>query len=186
MCLQIGLYGINSDTCGMRHRKMIYAGADRRKCNCFAAQCGCLRKAIAIAGCQQTIFIGCTTMPDRSRCVDDITTGETVCFGCFCFACGAAAKRSAFRQQFRSRSTMNRPIYTAAAEQRCIRRVNNCIDLALVISPCVILSRSIRQTFFQGGLLDSLYVQPRENASLTEKYRYGIIKIRIKTQKEAA
>jgi hypothetical protein len=61
--------------------------------------------------------------------MDDVPGRKGVPPGQAGFAGRTAAKPTAFGEQSWSGRTMNRPIHTAAAKQRGIRRVHDCVDL---------------------------------------------------------
>jgi hypothetical protein len=63
--------------------------------------------------------------------VDDESSGQTIATRDFRFAGFTAAKRTAFREQFRASGAMNRAIDSSAAEKRRIRRVHNRVNLEL-------------------------------------------------------
>jgi hypothetical protein len=61
--------------------------------------------------------------------VDDESSGQTIATSDFRFAGFTAAKRTAFREQFRSSGAMNRAIDSSAAEKRRVRRIHNRVNL---------------------------------------------------------
>ena len=86
---------------------------------------------IPVAICQGFGLAMFPATPDRSDGVNDESSGQTMAMRDFRFARFAAAKRTAFREQFRSSGAMNRAIDSSAAEKRRIRHVHNRIDLDL-------------------------------------------------------
>jgi hypothetical protein len=86
---------------------------------------------ISVAICQGLRLTMCPATPDRSYGVDDEPSGQTITTSDFRFAGFTAAKRTAFREQFRSSGAMNRSIHSSAAEKRRVRRVHNGIHLEL-------------------------------------------------------
>ena len=176
MGLQILPNGLNGDVCRSLQRKMVDASTDRRECDGLAPECRCLRKAIAIAGSQKLVFVRFTAAPDWSRRMDNIPAGQAIRFGCLGFAGGTAAKRAALCQKFRSCGTMDRAVHTAAAQQRGVRSIDNRVRLAFGDVALDDFQPFHKHAFFQGDLLDLLYIRDQDKASLTVLKRYVIIK----------
>src|SRR5437660_3940910 len=69
-----------------------------------------------------------TSVPERADGVDDKTRGQIVSASDFRFTRLATAECPALREKLRSSGAMNGAIDSAAAKQRRIGRVHNCID----------------------------------------------------------
>jgi BRCT domain type II-containing protein len=63
--------------------------------------------------------------------MDDEAGSQTISASDFRFPGFTTAERSTFDEQFRSRRAVNRAIDSAAAEQRCVSRVYDGVDLEL-------------------------------------------------------
>src|SRR5882762_1103193 len=70
-----------------------------------------------------------TSVPERADGVDDKTRGQIVSASDFRFTRLATAECPALREKLRSSGAMNGAIDSAAAKQRRIGRVHNCIDI---------------------------------------------------------
>ena len=68
-----------------------------------------------------------STTPDRPNCVNHEASGQTIAPCNLRFAGSTTSERAAFGEQFGARRAMNSAIDTAAAEERCVCRVNNGI-----------------------------------------------------------
>ena len=89
------------------------------------------REAASIAAREQFILTVVAAVPDRADSVNDPFGGEFVAARDFGLAGGAAAERTAFRQQFRAGGAMNGAIHPAAAEQRRVGRIHNRVHALL-------------------------------------------------------
>ena len=67
--------------------------------------------------------------PDRTDCVNDEASWQTISTRDFSFAWATTAQRAAFGEQFRTCGAVNRAIDAATAEERCVRRVHNGINV---------------------------------------------------------
>ena len=73
----------------------------------------------AIAGRQQLLLALAAAVPDRTDGVNDVLGRQPITPRDLGGAGRAAAERSAFDKQFRSRGAMDRAVDATAAEQRC-------------------------------------------------------------------
>ncbi len=124
------LFGFrNRDVCGTFHRKPICAGTDRWKSECSdGVLCGD-GKATPVATCQEFVFISVTVTPDRTDGMNDPFGWQPVTFGDFGLARGPSAQFSAFFQHFGPGCAVDCSINSAPAQQCCVRRINNRVDL---------------------------------------------------------
>jgi hypothetical protein len=72
--------------------------------------------ASAIARGEQIVLVLMTALPDRSNRMDHMPRRQTVTLSDFGVSGGAAVKLTAFGQQFRPSSPMNRAVDTATAQ----------------------------------------------------------------------
>ena len=107
--------------------------------------------------------------------MDDIAAGQAVGLGWLCLSGFAAAERAAFREQLRSGRTVDRAIHTAAAKQGGVGRIDDRVRLAFGDIALNDLQAFHMQSFFLGVLLDILYGEPNQIASLTHGMRKDII-----------
>src|SRR5262245_24159159 len=85
------------------------------------------REAVAIATCEHLILVIATTPPDWPDGVDDILCPEPVAFGDLRLAWWASAQRATLLDKFRTCGAMDCSIYSATAQQRRVRRVDDGI-----------------------------------------------------------
>jgi hypothetical protein len=71
------------------------------------------------------------TTPYRPDCVNDKASWQTISTRDFSFAWTTTAQHAAFREQFGACGAVNRAIDAATAEESCVRRVHNGINLEL-------------------------------------------------------
>lgn len=67
-------------------------------------------------------------MPNRSNSVDHMLGRQVITSGDLRISGFTAFQGAAFHEKLGTRRTMNRTINATAAEQRVVRRVNDCID----------------------------------------------------------
>ena len=67
--------------------------------------------------------------PDRTDGVNDEASWQTISARDFSFAWATTAQRAAFGEQFGACGAVNRAIDAATAEERCVRRVHNGINV---------------------------------------------------------
>src|SRR5205814_8392670 len=69
--------------------------------------------------------------PHRADRVNDPLCRQVIAFGDFCLPGGAALELTAFLEQLRSRSAMNRAIHAASAQQACVGGIDDTVHLLL-------------------------------------------------------
>lgn len=87
------------------------------------------RHRAAVAGGQRRVLALPATIPDRPHRMNDVAGRQPITFGDLGVARGAAAQRTAFHQQVRASSAMDRAVDAPAAQQRIVRRVDDRIDI---------------------------------------------------------
>src|SRR3954453_2368821 len=84
--------------------------------------------AWAIARGEQIALAVMTALPDRSNRMDHMPRRQTVALGDFGVSGGAAVELTAYGQQFRPSSSMDRAVDTATAQQRRVGRVDDGVN----------------------------------------------------------
>ena len=107
----------------------VSAATDRRKGYRFDFTLHRKLQRIAVAICQRPRFVVFPATPDRSDCVNHEASGQTISTRDFSFTGTTTAQRTAFGEQFRACGMVNRAIDAATAEERCIRRVHDRINI---------------------------------------------------------
>ena len=88
-------------------------------------------EAVDVACLQKFGFVMVAATPDRARRVDDVFAWKSPGTSQIGFTRLAAADFDAFFKQGRAGGAMNRAVHTAAAKQRAIRGVDDCIRVEL-------------------------------------------------------
>src|SRR5699024_2795532 len=106
-------------------RKMVGAGADRRKSDRLDAVFDCQLKAGKVGLMQELFFICFSALPDWSDRMDDVLSRKLIATAQLCLTGRAASQRAAFLQKLRTGSTMDGAIHASSAEQRIVGGVDN-------------------------------------------------------------
>ena len=93
-----------------------------------AACCRRQAQRRAVAAGQQIVLAALAAIPHRADRVDDVLRRQPITAGDLGRSGGAAAERFAFLQQLASGGAVDRTIDPAAAQQRCVCRVDDGID----------------------------------------------------------
>ena len=121
--------GFERDMRGFLNRVTVSAATDRRKCYRFDFILHRKLQRIAVAICQCPRFVMLPAPSDRTDCVNDKASWQTISTRDFSFAGTTTAQRTTLGEQFRACGTVNRAIDAGTAEERCICRVHNRINI---------------------------------------------------------
>src|SRR5437867_6788230 len=108
--------------------KTIRAGADARESDGFDGETCRQLQAVAVTACQEVGFAARTVVPDRTDGLDDPFGRQVIAFSNFRLPGGTTAKGEALFQEPRTGRSVNRPVHSAASEQRGVGRVHNGVD----------------------------------------------------------
>ncbi len=116
------------DPCRTIGGEPIDAGGNGGKSNRSKAMGPAQFDRAAIARCQHFIFALASAMPHRADGMNHVPCKQPMSFGDFGIAGGAALKLATFGQKLRSCPAVDCTIHAAAAEQRCIRGVDDGVN----------------------------------------------------------
>jgi hypothetical protein len=114
---------------GFLNRITVSAATDCRKRYRFEFIFHRKLQRIAVAIFQCPGFVLFPAAPDWTDGVNDKASWQKISTRDFSFAWTTAAQRAAFGEQFGARGAVNRAIDSATAEERCVRRVHNGINV---------------------------------------------------------
>jgi hypothetical protein len=88
-------------------------------------------QCITVAICQRLRLALFSATPDRSDCVNNESSRQTIPARDFSFAWATTIERSTFRDQLGPRRAMNRAIHSASAKKRRVGGIHNGINVQL-------------------------------------------------------
>ena len=131
MVCQICLNGRNRNHRCLFQGEVIHPCADRGEVYSLAAVFGSKSQARAIAAGQQLRLVVLATVPYGAGGMNNELCRQIIALGNLCLTGLATVQRAAFFQQCGARSTMNRTVYTTAAQQPAICCIDNRIYMLL-------------------------------------------------------
>ena len=114
---------------GFLNRITVSATTDRGKRQCFDFIFHRKLQRIAVAICQALRLAVCSATPNRPNCVNNEASRQAIATRNLCFPGTTTAQRAAFGEQFGACGAVNCAIDAATAEERCVRRVHNGINV---------------------------------------------------------
>lgn len=87
----------------------------------------------------------------QSGCMNDMLTGQLICPGNLGLSCLTSIQHSAFSQEFRSRRSVDRSVYTATSEKARIGCIYDCLHamvLCNISAYCFKLCLSLQDQVF--------------------------------------